>query len=857
MFEGGGVESRPARGAGAGVIGLPAAERTAARTVAVPAGAAPGPELPAAAGADSESLVERLAGVPAGAGLAGLVEDLLSVLLAPAHPDKAVGADSGGGAGPTDDVVEVADVLGIADTDRLLAAVTSPGERELAQAAGRLGPDWGGATGVDALACLGGEGLSELVGACHRLGAWAAWCEGVAAACLARTPEMNRGVAPWGPGGKPGPFITAEEQRFTTSGEIAARLGATRSSAGCLLDRGNALLQPEFAPTEALHRAGLLDASKTALVIRRLGDAAPEVVVGVQERVLARAPRRTCSQLGRDIDRALAALDPDGAGHRRKRNVAGRHMTRPRQAGEGVHEMRLVLPSLDALLLDATLDAIAASARAAGDERSLGQLRADAITGMTLRTLQGSQNLACRTSPNNGRGGGSDDASGGSDGDGGPRTPTVSGLPTPVVTDGAGGVAGAGVSAAAGTEAAGLLPDGVPLAGLLGALSGLVEPSRPWWTPSGTEPVYPPPGISINVDVTVPLNLLLPDDNRLAAGSPPADGCEDPPTCSGEDLPVSGSTASAARGGSLPTESSGTLPAVGGASLPVGDGRDSAGVPVVPSVPVAPPGSAAPSAEAVPTAEVVIGAGRVAVPAATARALAAGGVWRRLVTDPVSGTVLDVGRSHYRPPAGLRDLVRARDQECAFPGCTVPAFRCDIDHINPWDRGGTTSLDNLASLCQAHHRLKHTPGWTLTRQDPDDGYRDGGGRSGGLGGALVWTTPTGARYRRTPDGTITLLPRRIGPRQLAAPARRVPEELASAVDEAVMTRLQHGLDLAARTPNSPAAAAGRINRPGRPPRITSRGPRPGRPVGAFEPTPYPDALHQLDLTPLLDEIPPF
>ena len=41
-------------------------------------------------------------------------------------------------------------------------------------------------------------------------------------------------------------------------------------------------------------------------------------------------------------------------------------------------------------------------------------------------------------------------------------------------------------------------------------------------------------------------------------------------------------------------------------------------------------------------------------------ALAAGGTWRRLVTDPASGTVVDVGRARYRPPAGLADLGSGR-----------------------------------------------------------------------------------------------------------------------------------------------------------------------------------------------------
>ncbi|CED90033.1 HNH endonuclease signature motif containing protein [Actinomyces succiniciruminis] len=752
-----------------------------------------------------EDLVGRLSGVPAGADLADLIEGLLSVLLVPAHPDVATD--------DTDGAADANEVLSIPDTDAVLAAVTSPAERTLAEAAGRLGMDWGQGAGADALACLGGQVLSELVGACHRLGAWAAWAEGVAAACLTRTAEMNRGTPPWGPGGRLEQFITEDERRFTASGEIAARLGTTRSSVDLLLDRGQALLQPEFVATEALHRAGLLDTSKTALIVRRLQDVNPDTAAAVQERVLARAPRRTCSQLGRDIDRALAALDPNGASTRRRRDVAGRRVTRPRPAGEGTHEMRLLLPSLDALLLDATLDAIAASARAAGDSRSLSQLRADAITGMTLRTLQGSQNLACRTANAN---------------DVSAFTTAVSGTGPALAT--------------AGPGAAGLLPDGVPLPGLLGALSSLVEPSRPWWTPSGITPVFPPPGISVNVDVTVPLNQLLPEEVTRAAG--------------------------------------------------IGSG----GAATVPR--------AVEAAEKAGAAEVVVGTGRVAVPAATARALAAGGTWRRLVTDPLSGVVLDVGRTHYRPPAGLRDLVQARDQECVFPGCATPAARCDTDHITPWASGGATSLNNLTTLCQAHHRLKHTPGWTLTRQNTADGD-----------GVLIWTTPTGARYRRTPDGTITLLPRRVGPRQLAMPAQQAPQHLADAVDSAVVSRLEHGLSLAAQAQEQaqvqeggPAAGPGdtvqeadsggtvqevdsaagsggaaqeaapavgsgaaiaeapggastrpsrRPGRPPQPPQVVSRGPRPGHPIGAFETAPFPQALHDLGLAPLLDQIPPF
>ncbi len=75
------------------------------------------------------------------------------------------------------------------------------------------------------------------------------------------------------------------------------------------------------------------------------------------------------------------------------------------------------------------------------------------------------------------------------------------------------------------------------------------------------------------------------------------------------------------------------------------------------------------------------------IPAAVARRIAADptGTWRRLVTDPLSGRLLDYARSVYRPPADLADFVIARDQTCTFPGCALPAHRCDLDHEAPYD----------------------------------------------------------------------------------------------------------------------------------------------------------------------------
>ena len=127
-------------------------------------------------------------------------------------------------------------------------------------------------------------------------------------------------------------------------------------------------------------------------------------------------------------------------------------------------------------------------------------------------------------------------------------------------------------------------------------------------------------------------------------------------------------------------------------------------------------------------------AGYGPIPAELARQIAADpdATWRRILTDPASGTVTDVGRRTYRPPAALADHVRARDRTCRFPGCRLPAERCDLDHLVPYPRGSTCAK-NLRTECRHHHRLKHDDDWHA-EADPDDP------------GVTRWTDPTGHTY---------------------------------------------------------------------------------------------------------------
>ena len=126
------------------------------------------------------------------------------------------------------------------------------------------------------------------------------------------------------------------------------------------------------------------------------------------------------------------------------------------------------------------------------------------------------------------------------------------------------------------------------------------------------------------------------------------------------------------------------------------------------------------------------------VTAAVARRIASDptGTWRRLLTDPATGQLLDYGRSSYRPPKALADHVIARDRTCIFPHCRRPARLCDLDHREDWCTGGETCEHNLHPLCRRHHHTKHNAGWTVERTDD---------------GAYHWTAPTGHTYTVRPD----------------------------------------------------------------------------------------------------------
>ena len=97
---------------------------------------------------------------------------------------------------------------------------------------------------------------------------------------------------------------------------------------------------------------------------------------------------------------------------------------------------------------------------------------------------------------------------------------------------------------------------------------------------------------------------------------------------------------------------------------------------------------------------------------------------------------------HYRPSSRLAQFVRLRDMFCRFPGCDVPADRCDVDHCVPWPYGATHP-SNLNCKCRTHHLMKtfcfRPDGWTEV-QSAD--------------ATVTFTAPDGRSYTTSPGSTL-------------------------------------------------------------------------------------------------------
>lgn len=77
--------------------------------------------------------------------------------------------------------------------------------------------------------------------------------------------------------------------------------------------------------------------------------------------------------------------------------------------------------------------------------------------------------------------------------------------------------------------------------------------------------------------------------------------------------------------------------------------------------------------------------------------------------------VTRIQRASYGPNwFDLAKEVKERDRyTCQHPGCTVrevpkEGVYLHVHHVRPLSRGGTNSKANLISLCETHHKRRHS-----------------------------------------------------------------------------------------------------------------------------------------------------
>jgi hypothetical protein len=108
---------------------------------------------------------------------------------------------------------------------------------------------------------------------------------------------------------------------------------------------------------------------------------------------------------------------------------------------------------------------------------------------------------------------------------------------------------------------------------------------------------------------------------------------------------------------------------------------------------------------------------------------------RRLVTDPLTGHLLEYGRTTYPVPPALADHLIAKHVHSAAPYSQIDARLADMEHNTPHDQGGPTNERNATPVDRRWHRAKTHGDWAYTKDDQ---------------GVVTWRSPTGLTVRIEP-----------------------------------------------------------------------------------------------------------
>ncbi|WP_454295253.1 DUF222 domain-containing protein [Salana multivorans] len=571
----------------------------------------------------------------------------------------------------------------------------------------------------------------------------------------------------------------------TASDELMMRLGVSRRTANRLIAEGRAFAGCLGTVGDALSN-GDLSACKAARLFEVLANEPLEVCLAVAEEIVPVAAGLTPVEVERRARRLLIEVDPAAAARRHERARGYRNVSQVQTLADGMARLTFTSTVVDVTAVHTACDLAARAAKADGDERTLDQLRADALSDMAQAGLDRGSLAPPPTEATSAEGPPSE-----------PPWATVlesslAAAPTPVPPSTPAGAPTPEPPVAPAPE-----PPVAPSPEPPVARAGAPTPEPPV-APAPEPPVVPAaaPAPSEDEPDTAGQDSAdtreaaqlgpakkpeCPESVDLAAPSGPPgtpDRRESLDRAAMPDRTVLAGRAFVARNARTlvirreladPVSSSeGGLP-VGTARAwaeflyPDRDDPDQAdGIDQPDLTPEPPEPSAVVPPEARPPCRLgwavpeLVGSGLL--DHVTARSLAEHPPrWLCIVAldspEPVEESLPP--EPGYRPSASLRRAVHRAHPTCVAPMCQAPADTCQDDHVIPFPRG-RTELANLRPLCLRHHVLKTHRGHSYVVD-----------RSTGL---LTWTTATGHRYRCTSFGD-TLYLGRTSPPAPAAPER--------------------------------------------------------------------------------------
>jgi hypothetical protein len=88
-----------------------------------------------------------------------------------------------------------------------------------------------------------------------------------------------------------------------------------------------------------------------------------------------------------------------------------------------------------------------------------------------------------------------------------------------------------------------------------------------------------------------------------------------------------------------------------------------------------------------------------------------------VIYDKHTREPLYCGRAKRFATPGQRFVLHALERGCTRPGCTAPAYWCQVHHVDGWTAdNGETNINKLTLACGPDNRMLEKSGWTTRKR---------------------------------------------------------------------------------------------------------------------------------------------